>query len=102
MQAKKTPNPQTMTQPATYSNTAKVTLAEADRNVFSQEKERAPVNAPSKQPKLLTLDAVDMMVTSKREAKHAHAALPVRQQGRGERDQPLQLAARTHESIAGL
>ncbi len=65
MQAKKTPNPQTMTQPATYSNIAKVTLAEADRNVFSQEKERAPVNAPSKQPKLLTLDAVDMMVRRK-------------------------------------
>jgi len=55
MQAKNTPNPQTMTQPATYSNTAKVTLAEADRNAFSQEKARAL--APSEQAKLLTLDA---------------------------------------------
>ncbi len=57
MQAKNTPNPQTMTQPATYSNIAKVTLAEADRNAFSQEKAGAPVDAPSEQPKLLTLHA---------------------------------------------
>lgn len=47
MHAKNTPNPQTMTQPATYSNIAKVTLADADRNAFSQEKARALVNAPS-------------------------------------------------------
>lgn len=75
MQAKNTPNPQTMTQPATYSNIAKVTLEEADKNNFFQQKARAPVHAPSEQPKLLILDAADMMSMSKREAKHAHSAL---------------------------
>lgn len=103
MQAKNTPNPQTMTQPATYSNIAKVTL---DRIAFSQEKARAPVKAPSEQPKLLSLDVVDMTTMSKLEAKHAHAALPVPRQGLkaklGARDQPLQLTARTHGSIAIL
>ena len=101
MQAKNTPNPQTMTQPATYSNIAKVTL---DRIAFSREKAGAPVKAPSEQPMLLTLDVVDMITMSKREAKHAHAALPVPRQGLGAhaRDQPLQLTARTHESIAIL
>ena len=63
MQAKNTPNPQTMTQPATYSNIAKVTLAEADRIVLSQDKARAPLNAPSEQAKLLILHDVDMVIT---------------------------------------
>ncbi len=45
-----------------------------------------------------------MMNISKREAKYAHAALPVPQQlqGHGERDQPLQLTARTHERVCNI